>query len=660
MPTLGAVFALSVRCRRCSLAAQPFSGAIADRFGTIRVIIVGTLLYAAGIFMMAHASTPGMLYLSSGVLIGFGLSGCSFNLVISSFGKLLPESWRSLAFGAGTASGSFGQFLFSPLGVSLIDAVGWRTTLEIFAGLLLLIIPLAFAIATPRSDAPAAGTAPSAVPTQTYKQALAEALGHRSFILLVLGFFTCGFQLGFVTLHLPAYLIDRGLSAQVGGWTLGAIGLFNIVGAMLSGWLGGRMPKRYILSFIYFTRALAVVFLITLPASPAVALIYGAVTGLLWLSSVPPTSGLVALMFGTLARDATPASPSSAIRRRLPRCLPRRLALCADRLLRRRVVARVVRRPVRVINLPIVGPVATGTRPGLTTDDRRRRMGDGGIDMAAFKAIVIEKAEAGQKVGLTDFDEANLMDGDVTVRVEWSTLNYKDGLAITGKAPVVRRFPMIPGIDFAGTVESSTHPDWRAGDKVILNGWGCGETHLGAYGEKARVNGNWLVRLPPAISAREAMAIGTAGYTAMLAVMALERHGLTPMSGPVVVTGAAGGVGSVAVAILRQRGFQVTARQAGRRSRLPAGDRDHRPQGSAGDPQTPGKERLPAASTWSARPRWPMCSSMTRYGGAVGCGLAGHDTDAGRAIYLRSVSLLGIDLSCARRRTGRRRAAFGE
>jgi predicted MFS family arabinose efflux permease len=252
--------------------------------------------------MMAHASSPGMLYASSGVLIGFGLSGCSFNLVLSSFGKLLPESWRSLAFGAGTASGSFGQFLFSPLGVSLIDTVGWRATLEIFAGLLLLMIPLAFAIATPRSDAPPTGeqlAAPIPAPAQTYKQALAEALGHRSYILLVLGFFTCGFQLGFVTLHLPAYLIDRGLSAQIGGWTLGAIGLFNIIGAMLSGWLGGRMPKRYILSFIYFARALAVVFLITLPASPAVTLIYGAVTGLLWLSSVPPTSGLVAVMFGT-------------------------------------------------------------------------------------------------------------------------------------------------------------------------------------------------------------------------------------------------------------------------------------------------------------------------------------------------------------------------
>ena len=304
------VFALSVAIQTLLYgAAQPFSGAIADRFGTVRVIIAGTLLYAAGIFMMAHASTPETLFLSSGVLIGFGLSGCSFNLVLSSFGNLLPESWRSLAFGAGTASGSFGQFLFSPLAVGLIDTVGWRTTLEVFAGLLLLIVPLAFAIATPRSDAapasprglrqPDSETAPSVEQIQTYKQALAEALGHRSYILLVLGFFTCGFQLGFVTLHLPSYLIDRGLSAQVGGWTLGVIGLFNIVGAMLSGWLGGRMPKRYILAVIYFARALAVVFLVTMPASPAVALIYGAVTGLLWLSSVPPTAGLVAVMFGT-------------------------------------------------------------------------------------------------------------------------------------------------------------------------------------------------------------------------------------------------------------------------------------------------------------------------------------------------------------------------
>src|SRR6202165_4181361 len=153
-----------------------------------------------------------------------------------------------------------------------------------------------------------------------------------------------------------------------------------------------------------------------------------------------------------------------------------------------------------------------------------------------FKAIVIEKSDGGQKVGLTDFDEANLMDGDVTVAVEYSTVNYKDGLAVTGKAPVVRRFPMIAGIDFAGTVQSSSHPAWKSGDRVILNGWGCGETHLGAYAAKARVKGDWLVRLPASMSAREAMAIGTAGYTAMLSVMALERGGIVPARGSIIVT----------------------------------------------------------------------------------------------------------------------------
>jgi MFS family permease len=293
------VFAFSVALQTLIYGlVQPFSGAIADRFGTIRVIIVGALLYATGIYMMANATQPLELYLTSGVLIGFGLTGCSFNLIISSFGKLLPESWRSISFGAGTAAGSFGQFLFSPLGVSLIDKVGWRNTLEIFAGILLLIIPLPFVIATPRQDAPAkSGTAP--IFQQNYRQALAEAFSHRSFILLVIGYFTCGFQLNFVTLHLPSYLLDRGLSAEVGGWTLGVIGLFNIIGALTSGYLSGRMPKRYILAFIYSTRALTVLFLISMPASPAVAIIYGALTGLLWLSSVPPTSGLVAVMFGT-------------------------------------------------------------------------------------------------------------------------------------------------------------------------------------------------------------------------------------------------------------------------------------------------------------------------------------------------------------------------
>src|SRR6202795_4037453 len=181
------------------------------------------------------------------------------------------------------------------------------------------------------------------------------------------------------------------------------------------------------------------------------------------------------------------------------------------------------------------------------------------IVVATFRAIRIDKAEKGTTAALTQFDEADLMDGDVTVRVEWSTLNYKDGLAVTGKAPVVRRFPMIAGIDFAGTVEQSTHPQRKAGDKVVCNGWGMGETHLGSYAEKARVKGDWLVRLPEGMSARDAMAIGTAGFTAMLAVLALEKHGLTPAHGPVVVTGAAGGVGSVATAVLSKLGYHVIA-----------------------------------------------------------------------------------------------------
>ena len=270
--------------------------------------------------------------------------------------------------------------------------------------------------------------------------------------------------------------------------------------------------------------------------------------------------------------------------------------------------------------------------------------------MATFKAIVIEKTETASRAGLADFDERNLMDGDVTVRVEWSTLNYKDGLAITGKAPVVRRFPMIPGIDLAGTVETSTHPEWKAGDQVILNGWGLGETHLGAYGEKARVKGNWLVPLPAGMSARDAMAIGTAGYTAMLAVMELERHGVTPMSGPVVVTGAAGGVGSVAVAILRQRGFQVTAstgrpQEADYLKGLGATEIIERKE-LAGPAKPLGKERWAGGIDTVGSTTLANVLSMTRYRGAVAaCGLAGGmDLPSSVAPFiLRNVSLLGID-----------------
>jgi acrylyl-CoA reductase (NADPH) len=270
--------------------------------------------------------------------------------------------------------------------------------------------------------------------------------------------------------------------------------------------------------------------------------------------------------------------------------------------------------------------------------------------VAKFKAIVVEKADKGQTVSLTEFDEAGLMDGDVTVRVGWSTINYKDGLAITGKAPVVRRFPMIPGIDFAGEVETSSHPDWKPGDKVILNGWGTGETHLGGYAEKARVKGQWLVRLPASMSPRQAMSIGTAGYTAMLAVMALERHGLTPAHGPVVVTGAAGGVGSVAIALLAKIGFQVAA-STGRREEadylkgLGATEIiDRNELSAAGRPLA--KERFAGGIDSVGSTTLANVLSMTKYGGAVAaCGLAGGMDLPGSVapFILRGVSLLGID-----------------
>ena len=270
--------------------------------------------------------------------------------------------------------------------------------------------------------------------------------------------------------------------------------------------------------------------------------------------------------------------------------------------------------------------------------------------MATFKAIRIDKADKGTTTQLAQFDDAELMEGDVTVRVEWSTLNYKDGLALTGKAPVVRRFPMIAGIDFAGTVEASSHPAWKAGDKVVCTGWGMGETHLGAYAEKARVKGDWLVALPQGLSARDAMAIGTAGFTAMLSVLALEKHGISPKSGPVVVTGAAGGVGSVATAVLSKLGYHVIA-STGR-----ASESDYLKE--IGAAEVIDRNELSGAAKPLAKERWAggvdsvgsttlaNLLSMTKYGGAIAaCGLAaGMDLPSSVAPFiLRGVCLLGID-----------------
>jgi acrylyl-CoA reductase (NADPH) len=270
--------------------------------------------------------------------------------------------------------------------------------------------------------------------------------------------------------------------------------------------------------------------------------------------------------------------------------------------------------------------------------------------MGAFKAWVVEKTEGGQSLAFRDFDEADLMDGDVTVRVTHSTLNYKDGLALTGRSPVVRRFPMIPGIDFAGVVETSDHAAYKPGDAVVLTGWGVGETHLGAYAHKARVKGDWLVPLPQGLTPAQAMAVGTAGYTAMLSLMALDAHGVKPADGAALVTGASGGVGSVAVALLARAGWHVIA-STGRAEEAEylkgLGAAEIMDRNELSKPGRPlGKERWAAAIDAVGSATLANVLSMTKSDGAVAaCGLAqGMDLPTSVAPFiLRGVSLLGIN-----------------
>ncbi len=270
--------------------------------------------------------------------------------------------------------------------------------------------------------------------------------------------------------------------------------------------------------------------------------------------------------------------------------------------------------------------------------------------MDRFKALIVTKGDAGQQVTWGELGPTDLMPGDVTVRVSHSTINYKDGLAITGKSPVVRRFPMVPGIDFAGTVTTSDSAAFKIGDGVILNGWGVGETHLGGYAQVARVKADWLVPRPAAFSPAQAMAIGTAGYTAMLCVMALEKNGVTPTSGPILVTGASGGVGSVAIALLSRLGYQVTA-STGRREEeaylkgLGATEIIDRAELS-GAPRALNKERFAGAVDSVGSNTLANVLSMIKYGGAVAaCGLAqGMDLPASVAPFiLRGITLAGID-----------------
>lgn len=270
--------------------------------------------------------------------------------------------------------------------------------------------------------------------------------------------------------------------------------------------------------------------------------------------------------------------------------------------------------------------------------------------MTDFHGILITKDEAGTQARLQDIDAAALPEGDVTVRIDWSTLNYKDGLAITGRSPVVRRFPMIPGIDFAGTVIESQHPAWRVGDAVVLNGWGVGETHWGGLAQRARVRGDWLVRLPAAFTARQAMAIGTAGYTAMLCVLAIERHGIRPGDGEILVTGANGGVGSIAISLLAKLGYCVvasTGRLAEADHLKALGATEVMDRGELSAPGKPlGKERWSGVIDAVGSHTLANACATTRYRGAVAaCGLAqGMDFPASVAPFiLRGITLYGID-----------------
>jgi len=270
---------------------QPFAGMLADRYGTARVVLAGAVLYALGLFAMAHAATPLMLVLSAGVLIGVGLSGLTFSIFAGILGRKFPPEKRSMALGISAAAGSFGQFALLPLTQWLLTGLGWYGALLAMGSLALVMLPLAAAFVERREAAAHALQ-------QSAAEAMREALGHRGYVLLTLGFFVCGFQVVFVGVHLPAYLADKGMAPHVAVTALALIGLFNIVGTYTAGLLGGRMPKRYILSFIYLGRAVVIALFVFLPLSPASVYAFAVALGLLWLSTVPPTNGIVAQVFG--------------------------------------------------------------------------------------------------------------------------------------------------------------------------------------------------------------------------------------------------------------------------------------------------------------------------------------------------------------------------
>lgn len=297
------IFGLAIAIQNLTWGvAQPVAGMFADRFGSIPVLIGGTFLYILGLVLMAYSSDPIMLHFSAGVLMGMGIAASAFFLVLSAFAKILPEEWRSLAFGLGTAAGSFGQFVFAPIGMAFIELYGYQTALLLLGGCIAFVPFLTFAL---RGKTARAETSHEEIAVnneddkQTLRQALAQGFSHPSYLWLTAGFFVCGFHVAFITVHMPAYIeIDLGLSPSVGAWSIGIIGFFNTIGAVVAGYLSGRQPKRYVLSWIYLLRAVAIGLFLVAPASELAVYLFSAAMGLLWLSTIPPTKGLVALMFG--------------------------------------------------------------------------------------------------------------------------------------------------------------------------------------------------------------------------------------------------------------------------------------------------------------------------------------------------------------------------
>jgi MFS family permease len=284
------VFGLAIAIQNVMVGfAQPFTSAFADRFGTGRMIVVGGLLYASGLALMSHASSPTDAYLGLGVLTGLGLSGTSFAIVFGAVGRVVPDEKRSMALGLAGSIGSIGQFTMVPVGQALLTTYGWPTVLMILAVLMLITLPIAGVLK---------GRPIDHGPGQSLRQALHEAGSHNGYRLLVTGFFVCGFHVAYIGTHLPAYIVDQGLPPQIGAWALGLVGLFNIVGSASAGFIGGKFSKPYLLSCIYFGRAALFVAFVLLPMTETTALIFGATMGLMWLSTVPVTSALVAQIFG--------------------------------------------------------------------------------------------------------------------------------------------------------------------------------------------------------------------------------------------------------------------------------------------------------------------------------------------------------------------------